>query len=446
MSFRSPFVDCKICNPKTGRVAYLSLFGGDETFPYVQSVALNMARNVNLGMTITLSPPYQEAIKLISKDSEWLRLGNTIGMRWGYADMEGVMSDWHYAFMNQPQISFGEDITISIEATSLAWHMDRVSRSRDWASTESPKSILAVILEIADRYGMDVEYAVLKPSAKSLLEFERSSLVQGGRTDMQFLMYEVERCGARVIIQNQKIILIDTSAPLEEYPKVNATFGFYTPIDVTNNILPMMSFSSESMGALFIRNVNGIKSLIYGINSDPGKEQEDITADETTTEENSFSSKTTYGPQDTDGNEPKQMGDVKTKSSIKVDPKNDEGGRVYAPALSGEESDAFVQQQLAAIYDDQGNEHGIIAKFSCIAIPNLLPGMYVKILGVGDYFSSIYMLNEIQLSIDGNGAMMECEGFSRGFPAVDPELDAIANQATKSDEPPDGTLDELFLG
>jgi hypothetical protein len=357
--------------------------------------------------------------------------------------MEGVMSDWHYAFMGQPQISFGEDITISVESTSLAWHMDRVSRSRDWASTESPKSILAVALEIADRYGMEVEYAVLKPGAKSLLEFERSSLVQGGRTDMQFLMYEVERCGARVIIQNQKIILIDTSAPLAGYPKVNATFGFYTPIDVTNNVLPMMSFSSESMGALFVRNLNGIKSLVYGINSDPEKEPSDIKADETTTEENSFSSKETYGPQDTDGNKSRQVG---TKASIKVDPRNDEGGRVYVPPLSGEEGEAFVQQQLAAIYDDQGNEHGVIAKFSCIAVPNLLPGMYVKILGVGDYFSSIYMLNEISLSIDGDGAMMECEGFSRGFPSVDPELDAIANQATKSDEPPEGALDELFLG
>lgn len=446
MAFQSPFVDCQIANPKTGKVASLTLFGGDEQLPYLQQVTLNMARSVNLGMNLILAPPYQEAIKLISKDSEWLRLGNTIGVRWGYADMEGVMSDWHYGFMTQPQVTFGEDITISIEATALAWHMNKVSRSRDWASSDSPKSVLAVALEIADRYGMEVVYSVLKPSAKSLLEFERSSIVQGGRTDMQFIMFEIERCGARLILQNQKMIIIDAAAPLADYPKVNATFGFYSYVDVTNNILPLMSFNTESMGALFVRHLNGIRSLLYGPNQAPDQDPQGVVASEVTTEENSFSSQETYVPPVEDGAESRGTGDVKTKASVTVNYDEDEGGSIYTPPISGEETQEFLSSQVAAMYDDEGNEHGVSATFSSIAIPNLIPGMYVKILGVGDFFSSIYMLNEVSVTISSDGAMMECNGFSRGFPALDPELEVLAGQSAKSDEPADGSLDELYLG
>ena len=92
MAFRSVFVDGKISNPKTGRTAYLKLIGDGETLPYLQSVSLSMERNVNMGITISLTPPYHQALKMISRDNEWLRLGNTLGVRWGYADVEGAIS------------------------------------------------------------------------------------------------------------------------------------------------------------------------------------------------------------------------------------------------------------------------------------------------------------------------------------------------------------------
>jgi hypothetical protein len=445
MAFQSPFVDCRISNPKTGRVASLSLFGGDENLPYVSEVRLDMARNVNMGMSITLSPPYDEAIKLISKDSEWFRLGNTIAIRWGYADMEGMISDWHYGFMGQPQISFGEEISIAIEGTALAWHMDRMSRSRDWASTESPRTLLSIAVEIADRYGMEVDYAVINDHSKTLLETKQSSFVQGGRTDMQFLMFEVERCGARMIIQNQKLVLIDSVAPVPGYPTVNATFGYYAKVDVTKNVLPMTSFSTESMGALFIRNLHGIQSIMYGPNSDPEAEAQATSVTEANSGDNSFSSKNTYTTSDVDGNEAKGMGDVRVKASIAVNRDIDEGGRCYTPPLNGEESEAFFENQISGIYGDEAGEHGITAKMTCIAIPNLLPGMYVRVIGVGDYFSSTYIINEASISISSDGASMDGELFGRGFQTVDPDLDALAGEASRSEEPADGNIDELSL-
>ena len=445
MAFSSPFVDCRVSNPKTGTVFSLSLFGGDEQLPYVQEVRFNLARNVNLGMTIVLSPPYEEALRVVSKESEVLRLGNTVAIRWGYADMEGAISDWSYGFMGQPQVSFGEEITVTVEATGLNWHMDRMSHSRDWAS-DTPRSVLDVAVEISERYGLEVEYAVTGSRSKELMETERESLVQGGRTDMQFLMFEIERCGGRMILQNQKLFIIDAAAPLPSFPQVNATFGYHAEIDVTNNILPMNSFNTESMGQLFIRNVQGIRSIMYGPNSDPESDMANVGADESSTENNSFSSDQTYAGAQEDGNEAKDMGDVKVKAAIAADHDFDEGGRFYSPPLNGSESEAFFEGQLAATYGDEAGEHGIAIKFSSgIGIPNLLPGMYVRIIGVGDYFSTVYMINELSLAITGDGTNMDLECFSRGFPAADSDLDAISGPAAVSDEPSEGGVDELFL-
>ena len=72
-------------------------------------------------------------------------------------------------------------------------------------------TLLSIAIEIADRYGLEVVYAVINNHSKNLIETERNSFVQGGRTDMQFLMFEVEKCGARMIVQNQKLVLIDSA-------------------------------------------------------------------------------------------------------------------------------------------------------------------------------------------------------------------------------------------
>ena len=66
----------------------------------------------------------------------------------------------------------------------------------------------------------------------------------------------------------------------------------------------------------------------------------------------------------------------------------------------------FIKAQMAGINEANAGDHGIAASFSSIAIPNLLPGMFVKILGVGDYFEGTYMLQEVDTKIDSSGAEM----------------------------------------
>jgi hypothetical protein len=444
MSFSSVFVDAKISNPVTGNVASLSLFGGGAMLPYVQDVSISMARNVNQGIDVTLTPPYDQALSLISKESEWIRLGNTLAVRWGYADVEGMVTDWHYGFMNQPEVSFGEDITITIKATALAWHMKKVARCRDWAS-DSPMSLDEIAESIAKRYGFTVELGFQSETAENMFYEKRSSFVQGGRTDMQFLMYEAEKCGARMIIQGGKIIFIDASAPLPDKPDVNATFVMYGKIDMYNNVLPMTSFATESFGDLFVSQLHGVTFSPHGPNSNPEEDSEIIRATGDKSDMNSFTSGNTLAlPPEKDGLPPKGVGDIKTKASIKAVVDEDEGGQIISLPLSGEDTKEHLSGLVQGVNEELAEEHGIIVSFSSLAIPNLMPGMFVRLLGIGDYFSGTYLIGEEDVKISSSGAEMECKAFGRGFPSADSSLDAIAGKASKASEPIDDPWIDQF--
>jgi hypothetical protein len=446
VAFRSVFVDGKISNPATGNVIHLHLMDEGNTLPYLESVSINLERGANLELSMNLAPPYDKALEMISKDNEWLRLGNTLGLRWGYADVPGAISDWYYGFMQMPEVSFGDEISITVPATTLAWNADRVERVRGWASEESPRSFRSVAEEIAQRYGLVAEFGELNPSVQLLVDEPQVSLIQGGRTDLQFIMEEGEKYGMRMISLNDKLYFVDAEAPLPGFPDVNATFQMYGKIDIWNNIFPMTSFSPESMGTLFIKQFQGTNALAYGPNDDPTVEKEPSVSTDKAAPGPSFTSKETVAnPPEADGKPPSDMGDVKTKATVKVDPNAGEGGRIMCLPLNGQETSGFIESFLNGAREGTAEEHGLSVSFGCFAVPNLLPGMFVRLAGIGDYFSGTYMLQKLGLTIDSGGAEMDCEAFGRGFPAIDRQLDPFAAEVESYTDPAQNEwFDSLF--
>jgi len=423
--FRSIFVDGKIANPATGKMIELKVIG-EEVLPYLQSIEIELGYGANTNISMVLAPPYDKALELISVDNEWLRLGNTLGLRWGYADTPGAITDWYYGFMQMPQVSFGEDITISVNATTLAWNADRVGRLRDWCTTE-PRSFKDVADEIAKKYGLVAKFGDLSDSATKGVEEKVESMVQGGRTDLNFLLMEAERFGLRMIARNQYLYFVSASKPVPGKPDVNATFQMYGMTDIPNAIFPMNSFEPESMGAMFIKNMQGVNALTYGPNDDPAVKKDPVVVTDATSKEKGFTAKTTVAnPPTADGKTSKILDAALTaKAIVKVDPNMDEGGRMFTLPLNGAESGDFIESVVSGVNEASADDHGISLSFSSIAVPNLFPGMFVRLEGVGDYFSGTYMLKSVNISIDGSGAEMSCEAFGRGFPSVDSSVDAF---------------------
>jgi hypothetical protein len=449
MSFRSIFLDGKISNPLvTDRVMDFRFFG-EDSIPYAQSANITLGRGTNLDMSLTLAPTYDKALELLSKDNPWIRLGNTLGVRWGYADVPGAVSDWYYGFMLMPEVSFGEEITITLTAQTLTWNTNLVERTRVWSTEESPLTLKEIADQIAQRYGLKTDFneGALGQDVLVALQTPRSNFAQGGRTDRMFLMQEAEILGLRMIERNGILYFVDQAAPLPGEPSVNATFQMYGRMDPWNNVFPLSTFDPENIGTMFIQNKQALLSFAKGPNDDPEADVEPVVSSDADARERAFSADTTLSaPSTEDGPPPIDMGDVKVKSTVKVEHDQGEAGRIFNLPLNGDETSEFINAQVSAVRESDASGHGIGVAFGCaIALPNLLPGMFVKLEGVGDYFSTTYLLNDVEISIGDGGASMECKGIGKGFPNVDRQLDPFAGRLkTYEDVKVDTWFDNLF--
>lgn len=454
--YRSVFIDGKIINPVTGKVAILRMPGGkaiypgrengdgDTIIPYLDNIEIGLKRGASTDLKINLSPTYDQALELMSKDSPWIRIGNTLALRWGYADVPGAISDWYYGYMTMPEPSFGEEITLSVSAKTLMWNAERVERVRNWCK-DGPKSFRFLAGEIAKRYGCDAFFANKRPGSTTEIDREVENFFQGGMTDLQFLVLEAEKLGLRFTIQNGKIYFVDANDPVKDWA-YSAIFKMYQKFDVKKNEFPLLSFSPESMGTMFIQNFQGFSVMAFGPNSDPKKEPEKVNS--TDAESKSCSSENTVGPQTAEvkaaGLKDADKKPLNAKASVAVSEDDGEAGRHFCLPTDGTESKDMLKNQVDSLREICASDQGLIVNFSSIAIPNLFPSQIVNIEGVGDYFSTSYMLNEVNIRVDQSGASMDLVAFGRGFPSVNPDVDSYATKMKyqKPEQDPNGVGSE----
>lgn len=441
--YRSIFIDGKIVNPKTGKAIDLRLKGsGGDTLPYLNSISIETEWGVDTNMSLSLTPPYREALELISKGNEWLRLGNSVALRWGYTDVDGAISDWHMGLMKMPEPSFGEEMSITVPVVGYGFTAKRVMRKKVWGSFESPITIKAIADIMAAKYGMTTNYNGLKNNRalEQITSIERSGLAQGGVTDLQFLMRQVAQWGAQIIIKNNQIFFVDAAQPGEKEGEVAATFRLYGRLDFANNIFPLDGFTPESMGVLFIQDHQGLVSQLFGPNSDPAEEPETVRATGDQSENNAYSADTTINAPTEEGspsNLKNSDGTVnKAKAAVSVADDPSAGGRnmVFPGDLN--------KETLGGLLDGAVNEDasgmGIPVEFSSMGLPQLDPGMLVRLEGVGDFFSCVYQMRNKNLSVDEGGASMTCGAGMVGYPNFFGDVDSYGTKVKKHQVPPDG--------
>jgi len=443
--FKGVFLDGKIINPVSGKEIYLRLIGDKPSIPYVQSASIGLKLGENMEMSISLVPNYETALELLSKDSEWFRLGNTLGLRWGYTDVSWMISDWYYGFMQVPSVSYGEEITIDIPATTMNANSRKIESVHVWSTAEKPLSFYKIAQIIAQKYGLKLVLGTLRKETEKLINMDRPNWIQGGRTDLCFLMTEGETLGIRVIQKNDQMIFVDKTAPMMWEPAVNATFQMYGKIDLENNIFPLLSFNPESMGTMFIQDHQGLMTYMHGPNSDPEKDAEPIISTTSDSDvEPGYTAQTTYNAPTEEGPSPNVKGSdgqtITAKTTVKVDSKSGEAGRIYSLPLDGDETEEFVKSIISSVRENSADEQGLKINWSAIGLPNLIPGMYAGIIGTGDFFDGTYCLYEATYNISSGGAEMNCVGQGRGFPVADDNMDAFLAKYEAFKEIPKGDL------
>ena len=416
-SFLNPFADGKIWSPIDNKTANISLVG-PEKLPYSQGISIGFGLNGSVDISLNLAPVYEEAIRII-EETNYIRLGNTLAVRWGYNDGQPAhVSDWFYGFMQLPEVNFGDEITLAIKATGYGLCLDQTESVRAWSKVGSPRSLKSIFNEIAKRYGLVVKgWDDLDAAQARYFEYEHDNFIQHGLTDLQFMDRMGEQCPNPVymIIRDKNILLTSNS---EKDVNPAAEFHYYGKMDPAKNIFPMTGFSPEDMGPLFLPH-RSYSAIAYGPNSDPVGEVEKIdsvgnkddTDDEASGTELHISgdfSLNTFGtdqPADPDtGVKP----DVETNRLI-------EASKFLPVPMSGDVQRDQVKELLDSKRQGDAKDYGLKVSFDTIGIPTLIPNQIVRLRGVTKYFSTDYKIAYLNIEVGEGGADMNVKCISSGI-------------------------------
>lgn len=415
-------ITCNVYAADTGKWASFSVQPGkdkvDAHLPWFGSMQQKETMSGFGEVTVNLTPPtYEEALELLK--SNWLTIGNTMAVRWGYSRHASHIGPPKYYMMLKPDISFGDEFTISLRGTSFGWMTTQMQNQDNliWNHTFGDKkggskkknraTYRQVIELIAKRYGFLIDWNG-KPKydknnfskdAQTVLESSEEQISQGGLNDWQFMKHLAARCCCRAVIVGGNVLRI---SDVREPKKADWTFRFRGQMDLNKNIVPMDTFDSEST-AMFLPS-RAIAARFLAPNDPRLKLHPQRKADEGTSATKTVSGNLVAKP---NSDAPAQRSQEGTNLP------HDAVGRKHVPLVGRE---AFKDKKLQNHFDYNAAKHGVKAKFSAVGIPSLLPEDLVRVEGVGDYFTAMYRVFEVNWTVGESFAKMDVDLMPHGHP------------------------------
>lgn len=440
-AFLNPFVDGKIWSPGNGSID-LS-FVGEDKIPFMSDVEIKIGMACDFELTVNLSPTYEAAVDLID-NHPWIRLGNTVGIRWGYNDGNPAhVSDWIYGFMQMPEINFGDEISLAIKANGVGWNLSTNESVKTWGTLESMTTLRTVFETMAKRRGISIVWEIDENQNEY---FDQDlTFVQAGITDYEFMIRYARGCTTRgkaspvaVIFKGKNIHFVTYS---KEKSEPVAEFHMYGKPDHSKNIFAMHDFQPENYGALFLpkRTVSG---FLYGANSDPEVIPEKVdsagnkAAGTGAGTENNSGGKETLESTGIDG---EANPDTGHKFDVENDPLT-EGGKII-PILMGESAAVEDAQALVDnIRQQDAGDFGVGVSFNTQALPTIYPMQYIRCKGVTQFFSTDYQIKELTIGINDNGAEMAVNAWATGIPEGMAWFAQEVNNSEQGETKPDDGL------
>lgn len=434
-SFTNPVVDAKIWEPGGGEID-LSIFGSDDKIPYVQSVSITTNMSNGGEISIELSPPYREAIRLLD-ETAWFKLGNHLGVRWGYNDGQpGHISDWIYGMMLLPELDISEEIRLTIKANTYGIKLDMEESAHNWSNPDAPVSFFSVIEAITKKYGLKIAFSVggkdipasdIGTAQSVALTTPNPYLIQGGLTDLQFVYRFLRTNGMEMSIVGNRLVIY----PNPELSEPAAEFHLYGKIDPSKNIYPMTSFSPKSMGVLFLPH-SSYTTVLHGFNSDPTAIVEKVSVTGAKGTDGADKGNYISGAHalETPGVDGPANPETGLKSNVAQDPVDDCGKFVPIP-IPEDMVKETAQGVLSGLMDENAQDFGISVNVGSLAIPTLFPNQVVRLRGVSRFFSTDYRIREISVQITSGDATMELDCCAKG---IAPDLANWAAAVTKSEQ------------
>ena len=404
--------------------------GGSALYPdlgalaYVSQIQTKLRLGMNADISMVLTPPFEDGLKLINSDllqfgigRLHVNMGYTTGTTEGGAAQQKTFS--FNGLLMKPDVRIGTDITITMHARGVGYAMNitegaeaisfepgisyadavqqvlqryakggksKTATSRSPTGTGSPG--VEATLDLSELYKLFTEKekdpkngipffkdgnpAVPEVSSKSNKKRRKKAkkpeprIIKGPRNDWWFVVETVKNFGLDLFIIGNKVIIADQARWMKNRAGLSTDnrkhFFLRGEIDPTRNMFPILSFSSPTTAVWIDAGVG--RQVAKEWRTDKGKGN--------------------------NGN-PKQENEV-NKDNAKitrsgpggVDPTSTALGTSSQDAarnMPGNPETAYVREQLQAEFRDKQMKHGITAQITSLGIPGLIPGEVVEVKG-----------------------------------------------------------------
>jgi hypothetical protein len=383
--------------------------------PFLQSVRIKEGIKGVGEITITLAPhSYEQALELLH-DSK-IKIGNTLSVKWGYSQHPAHISPWYHGFMVKPDINFGDDMTITINAKTMGYMMSRIQNNVMWSGPGSKKkySKKQVVEELAKAHNLVINLNHGRPlpekCKKAWETLDKSeSIIQGMLNDYVFIKLLASKSGMKMWISNGNVLNLVPAADIKGKPA--ATFRYRGQIDTRNNIYPIISISSQTT-ALFLP-VRSVKAKEYNASMDRAKKGMSVSYDIDPTTSDAVSLREgTVKPQ---GKTPNKVVTTKDGRKITVTTKPTNKGDSASSFIPTASRERGLKELCQNTLDLNAEKTGEPLSLTTLAVPGIGPDDLIKVEGVGEWYSGLWKIWDQEIVVDEGGAVVTYDLRAKGF-------------------------------
>lgn len=215
-------------------------FDSRELSFYASSLSIDYKGGAPAEFTLMLSPPYEDAIKII--DNRAIQWGTLVKVQWGYTSAmssKNRLSKVHLFVCNKPQLAMtGNDITITLHGNDVLSDVFLRNQHRQQWDRNTFGTDLAIVHELASRLGnLKVDEARVPPD--SLIRQVKTDSPAQIANDWYFL---TELCETNLVgchVEGDTLILYDMTSVTTQRASYNL---LWRRAPRTDRDIPLMSF------------------------------------------------------------------------------------------------------------------------------------------------------------------------------------------------------------
>jgi phage protein D len=401
--------------PKNGTGQTYTTDSGGGYLPYLVEVTIEVGLGMNTIVTMTLNPPFREAVELL--ESDLVDKGATLAVRFGYVGTPLV--PWTYVTMMQPSVQFGDDVTVTLNGNGFGFVMGRTSADKvypdekrenaeDGPASVSPKE---VIEEIAQKHSLKtIVDGASTIVANDALNEKHPTIVQSGFNDWQFIMSLAQNAGCYMWTEGDVLRVVPADVLAKQKP--SRTF-VYLPGSQKTSFSDVKGQLGDGVYPMYTFNVQTTSLWLPGVGRGVSATDIDPNSGEATDFAGTVEGSTTIGskqnpsiPVDAGAQGPTAPADRT------FNPDTEDGKKTFVSAREVSASSSLQKEVTDA------GLMNIKAECSTPGIPFVLPGEQVQVKTGVTRFDGQYQVMKVTHVLGRGGYESSFELQRSGTPSV----------------------------